>query len=270
LSRRSDGEAVNLDAVVDTHAHLALCEPDDDELVATAREAGVRRILTVGLGEDSNPEAIRAAEKDEGVFAAVGRHPNSAAGFDQAAADALEELASRPGVVAIGETGLDFYRDRAEPEDQRRAFAAQVAIARRAGKALVVHLRDRDGSEDAISEAFDTLDREGGNVSVILHCFSAGPAWAERAAERGWYCSFAGNLTYPKAQPIRDAAAIVPEDRLLVETDSPFLSPQPMRGKPNQPANVVATAERLAEVRRVPYGELERTVEANAARVFGW
>jgi TatD DNase family protein len=104
----------------------------------------------------------------------------------------------------------------------------------------------------------------------VLHCFSAGPAWAERAAERRWYCSFAGNLTYPKAEPIREAAALVPDDRLLVETDSPFLAPQPVRGKPNQPANVVATAERLAEVRGVPYGELERTVEANAARIFGW
>jgi TatD DNase family protein len=256
--------------VVDTHAHLGLCEPDEGRLVEAAREAGVRRILTVGLGEDSNPEAVSAAESRDEVFAAVGRHPNGAGGFDEAAAHALEELASRPEVVAIGETGLDFYRDRAEPEDQRRAFSAQISIARNAGKPVVIHLRDRDGSEDAISEAFRTLADHADQVPVILHCFSAGPAWAERATERGWYCSFAGNLTYPKAEPIRKAAAVVPDDRLLVETDSPFLAPQPMRGKPNQPANVVATAERLAEVRDVPYGELERIVEANAARVFGW
>ena len=256
--------------MVDTHAHLALCEPDEDELVAAAREAGVRRILTVGLGEDSNPEAVRAAGEDDGVFAAVGRHPNSAGGFDEAAAEGIEELATRPGVVAIGETGLDFYRDRAEPEDQRTAFSAQISIARSAVKPLVIHLRDADGSDDAVSEAFATLDEQADGVEVILHCFSAGPAWAERAAERRWYCSFAGNLTYPNAEPIREAAALVPDDRLLVETDSPFLAPQPMRGNPNQPANVVATAERLAEVRDVPYGELERTVEQNAARVFGW
>jgi TatD DNase family protein len=256
--------------VVDTHAHLALCEADEDELVAAAREAGVRRILTVGLGDDSNPEAVRAAEGDEGVFAAVGRHPNSANGFDGAAAEGIEELAANPGVVAIGETGLDFYRDRSEPEDQRRAFLAQISIARNTGKPLVIHLRDAGGSEDAVAEAFATLDEQAEGVPVILHCFSAGPAWAERAAERRWYCSFAGNLTYPKAEPIREAAALVPDDRVLVETDSPFLAPQPMRGKPNQPANVVATAERLAEVRGVPYGELERTVEQNAARVFGW
>jgi TatD DNase family protein len=256
--------------VVDTHAHLGLCEPDEDELVAAANEAGVSRILTVGLGEDSNPEAVRSAEGRDGVFAAVGRHPNGAGGFDQAAADSIEELAAGPGVVAIGETGLDFYRDRAEPEDQRRAFSVQISIARNTGKPLVIHLRDREGSEDAAGEAFTMLAREAEGVVVILHCFSAGRTWAVRAADRGWYCSFAGNLTYPKAESIREAAAIVPDDRLLVETDSPFLSPQPMRGQPNQPANVVATAERLAEVRGVPYGELERTVEANAARVFGW
>jgi TatD DNase family protein len=256
--------------VVDTHAHLGLCEPDDDELVSAARAAGVSRILTVGLGEDSNPGAVEEAESYEGVFASVGRHPNSAGGFDDAAAEAIEELCGREGVVAVGETGLDFYRDRSDPEDQRRAFSAQIGIASRTDKALVVHLRDADGSEDAVSEAFARLEREADGVEVILHCFSAGPAWAERAAEHGYYCSFAGNLTYPKSDLLREAAAIVPEDRLLVETDSPFLAPQPVRGKPNQPANVVATAERLAEVRGVPYGDLERTVEANAARVFGW
>jgi len=256
--------------VVDTHAHLALAEPGEDELVSAARDAGVQRILTVGIGEDSNPDAVRAAVEYEEVFAAVGRHPNGAAGFDEAAAEVLAELAALPEVAAIGETGLDFFRDSADPEDQRRAFSAQISIARDAEKPLVIHLRDPEGSEEAVAEAFATLDEEADGIAVILHCFSAGPTWTERAAERGWYCSFAGNLTYPKAEPIRLAAALVPDDRVLVETDSPFLSPQPMRGRPNQPANVVATAERLAEVRDVPYGELERTVEANAARVFGW
>ena len=256
--------------MVDTHAHLGLCEPTDGELIASAREAGVSRILTVGLGEDSNPGAVGSAQANEGVFASVGRHPNSADGFDPAAAEAIEALCAMPEVVAVGETGLDFYRDRSEPDEQRRAFSAQIAIAARTGKALVIHLRDADGSEDAVSEAFETLDREGDGVTVVLHCFSGGAPWAERAAERGWYCSFAGNLTYPRAEAIREAAAVVPDERLLVETDSPFLAPQPVRGKPNQPANVVATAERLAEVRGLPYGALERTVEANAARVFGW
>jgi TatD DNase family protein len=256
--------------VVDTHAHLTLAEGDPASLIAASSSAGVRRILTVGLGEDTNPAAVRLAEENETVFAAVGRHPNSSDGFDDEAAAAIEELASRPEVVAVGETGLDFYRDSSQPDEQRRAFSAQIAIARDAGKPVVIHVRDRDGSEDAVTEAFETLDREAEGAAVILHCFSARPAWAERAAERGWYCSFAGNLTYPRSELIREAAALVPDDRVLVETDSPFLAPQPMRGRPNEPANVVATAERLAEVRDVTYGELERIVEANAARVFGW
>ena len=256
--------------MVDTHAHLALCEPPEDELVSTAREAGVKRILTVGLGEDSNPGAAASAEANEGVFASVGRHPNSADGFDEAAAEAIEELCARPGVVAVGETGLDFYRDRSDPDDQRRAFAAQIDIAKRTGKALVVHLRDSDGSEDAVKEAFELLEQEADGVGVILHCFSAHPRWAERAAENRWYCSFAGNLTYPKSDGLREAAAEVPDDLLLVETDAPFLSPQPVRGRRNEPANVVATAEALAEVRGASYPELEAIVEANAARVFGW
>jgi TatD DNase family protein len=256
--------------VVDTHAHLGLCEPDDAELVATAREAGVRRILTVGLGEDSNPGAVALAQAHEEVFACVGRHPNGSDGFDPGAAEAIEELCEQEGVVAVGETGLDFYRDRADPEEQRRAFSAQIGIARRAGKPIVIHLRDRDGSEAAVREAFTTLSEEADGVEVILHCFSAGPAWAERAAERGWYCSFAGNVTYPKADDLRETARLVPDERLLVETDSPFLAPQPVRGKPNQPANVVATAEQLAEVRGEPYDRLEALVEANAGRVLGW
>jgi TatD DNase family protein len=256
--------------LVDSHAHLGLCEPGPAELIAAATEAGVSRILTVGLGEDSNPAAVELAEAHEEVRACVGRHPNGADGFDQAAADAIAELCERDRVVAVGETGLDRYRDRADPDEQRRAFSAQISIAREAGLPVVIHLRDVEGSDAVAEEAFATLSAEAEGTDVILHCFSLGPAWAERAAERGWYCSFAGNLTYPKAELLREAAAVVPEDRLLVETDSPFLAPQPVRGKPNQPANVVATAERLAEVRGVAYGALEATIEANAARVFAW
>jgi TatD DNase family protein len=255
--------------VVDTHAHLGLCEPSPAELLEAAAAAGVRRILTIGLGEDSNPGVVELAAQYGSVFAAVGRHPNGADGFDDAAAAELERLAARDEVVAVGETGLDFYRDRAEPESQRRAFSAQIAIAATVGKPVVIHLREPEGSEDAVSEAFETLAAEA-RGDVVLHCFSAAPRWAEQAAELGWYCSFAGNVTYPKAEGLREAAALVPEDRILVETDSPFLAPQPVRGKPNQPANVVATAERVAEVREVSYEELEHAVEANAARVFGW
>jgi TatD DNase family protein len=247
-----------------------MCEADDAELVAEARQVGVRRMLTVGIDEAASREAVAAAETHEEVYACVGRHPNGAAGFDDAAAAEIEELAAHPRVAAIGETGLDYYRDRAPREEQRRAFEAQIGVARRAGKPLVIHMRDGGGPESAIADTLDLLRSEADGVAVILHCFSAPPERVDEAAERGWYCSFAGNLTYPKAEKLREAAALVPEELLLVETDSPFLAPQPVRGKPNRPANVVATAERLAEVRDVTYGELEATIEANAARAFGW
>ncbi len=256
--------------MVDTHAHLGLCEPGDDELVAAARQAGVRRILTVGLDEQSNREAIADADAHEEVFASVGRHPNSAEGFDDAAAESIEELAAHPRVRAIGETGLDLYRGRASLEAQRAAFAAQIEIARRAELPIVIHMRDAEGSSEASQEALRTLGERADGVAVILHCFSAAASRVESAAERGWYCSFAGNVTYPKAAELREAARLVPEDLLLVETDSPFLAPQAVRGTPNQPANVVATAEVVAAERGVPLERLEATVEKNAARVFKW
>jgi len=258
--------------VVDTHAHLSICEPPDDELVADAEQAGVRRILSIGLDEDSNREAIAAAEAHDAVFAGIGRHPNTAIGFDDAAAADIEELAANPVVRAIGETGLDYYRDGAPREDQLRAFRAQIEIARRAGLALVIHLRDRDDVEQpdgAIAEAFELLGEDADGVTVILHCFSA-PARVAEAAERGWYCSFAGNVTFPRSDALREAAAAVPEDLLLVETDAPFLAPQPQRGKPNAPEYVVATAAAVAEARGVDYEALERSVEANAERALRW
>ncbi len=262
--------APRLRRVVDTHAHLGICEPADAELVERARRVGVRRILTVGLDEGSNREAIAAAEEHPEVFACVGRHPNSAGGFGEDAAADVEELAAHERVVAIGETGLDYYRDGADRDDQRAAFGAQIAVARRTELPLVIHLRDPRDSDLALSEAFALLAAEAEGLTVILHCCSAPPERIGEAAERGWYCSFAGNVTYPSAGELRESARLVPEDLLLVETDSPFLAPQPVRGKPNQPANVVDVAEVVAAERGVRYEELERTVEANAARAFRW
>jgi TatD DNase family protein len=255
--------------MIDTHAHLSACEASDAELVAEARAAGVTRILTVGMDEETNHEAVSAAERHPEVLASVGRHPNAVSGFASEAAEAISALASHPRVRAIGETGLDFYRDRASRRDQRAAFVAQIEIARQAALPLVIHVRDRDGSSEAVDEVFATLDARAQGVAVILHCFSA-PARVEDAAERGWHCSFAGNLTYPRADDLRGAAARVPADLLLVETDSPFLAPQPVRGRPNRPANVVATAKRLAQVRGVEPAELERALEENARRLFSW
>ncbi len=254
--------------MVDTHAHLSLCEPPAVELVAAAREAGVRRILEIGIEESSNRDAVRLAGEHQEVFASVGRHPNSASGFDAATASEISKLAAEPTVLAIGETGLDYFRDGAPRADQRRAFEAQIEVAGEAGLPIVIHVRDAEGSTQAVDEVFATLERRAAGP-VILHCFSA-PQRVRDAAERGWYCSFAGNVTYPKAGELREAAAALPEELLLVETDSPYLSPQPVRGKPNQPANVVATSERIAEARGVAPEQLERSVEANARRVLGW
>ncbi|HET7120049.1 MAG TPA: TatD family hydrolase [Solirubrobacterales bacterium] len=255
--------------MIDSHTHLFLCEGGEDELVAAAREAGVGRMLTIGLDEESNRTAIASAERHPEVFASVGRHPNDAGGFDEAAAADVAELAAHEKVRAIGETGLDFYRDTATPDEQRRAFAAQIEIAAELDLPIVIHARDREGETSAIDEIFATLDARASGQAVILHCFSA-PQRVQDAADRGWYCSFAGNATYPSAKELRFAAAKVPEDRILVETDAPFLSPQPLRGKRNQPAFVVETAREIAAVRGVTYEELERTVEANARAVFGW
>lgn len=258
--------------MIDSHAHIGLCEAPAGEIVAAADAAGVGRILTVGLGEDSNPGAVALATEHEGVFAAVGRHPNGADGFDDDAAAALEDLAGHDGVVAVGETGLDFYREGAPEGDQVRAFEAQVGIARRSGLPLVIHVRDSSGpgAGRAVADCFELLAAEADGVEVILHCFSATAERAAEAVERGWNLSFAGNVTYPNAGELREAAALVPDELLLVETDSPFLAPQPVRGKPNAPANVVHTAEAVAELRGVSYAELDATVSANAARLFGW
>ena len=259
--------------MVDTHAHLGLCEDAPAALVERAAAAGVARILTVGLDERSNQAAVAHARDHEGVFASVGRHPNSAAGFDDEAAAAIDALAREPEVVAIGETGLDYYHEHAPRADQRRAFRAQVQIARRAGLPLVIHMRSREpeGEDgDAVADAFAVLAAEADGVDVVLHCFSAAPQRVAEAAARGWRCSFAGNVTYPRAEDLREAAARVPDDLILVETDSPFLAPQSRRGKPNEPARVVETAGVVAEARGIGLGELEALVDANAAAVFGW
>lgn len=255
--------------MIDSHAHLFLCEPAEAELLAAMAQAGVERVLNVGLDAETNAGVIASAERNPGVFAAVGRHPNDADGFDDAAAAAIARLAAHEKVRALGETGLDFYRDSAAPAEQRRAFAAQVEIAVDLGLPIVIHARDGEGESEAIDEIFATLDARAAGHPVVLHCFSA-PQRVGDAAERGWYCSFAGNVTYPSARELRFAAAKVPEERILVETDAPYLSPQPMRGKRNQPANVVETAKLVAAERGVSYEELERTVEANARALFGW
>ena len=250
--------------MVDSHTHLSSCEPPDEELVSAAVEAGVTRIVTIGTDAENSGEALAAAERFPEVFAAVGHHPNEATGFDDADYAALERLAQHPRCVAIGETGLDYYRQHAPHEDQTRAFRAQIEIARAVGKPVVIHTREAD------DDTLTMLDQHASGISVILHCFSMADRVEECLAHSDWFFSFAGNVTYPKNADLREAMLKIPAGRLLCETDAPYLSPQPMRGRRNVPANVVQTAQALALERRVSYHDFDLEVEAASAAVFGW
>jgi TatD DNase family protein len=250
--------------VVDTHCHLDHCRPPDSELVQRAREAGLTRLATVGMDGGSIERALAAADAHPEVFAIVGRHPHESTGFGESDLEEIERAASHPKARVIGETGLDYYRDHAPRDDQRRAFEAQLELAGRLGMPVAIHTR---AAED---DTFALLREHAGALpAVILHCFSA-PDRLEECVERGYLCSFAGNVTYPKAGDLQQAAKEVPAELLLVETDAPFLSPQVLRSKRNEPAYVVHTAHHVAGLRKLSYEELERSVEDNATRVFGW
>jgi TatD DNase family protein len=249
--------------VIDSHTHLDLCEPPNAELVAAAVAAGVERILTVGIDGASCRAALAAAEDFPQVWAAIGRHPNSSRGFDDADLAELRALAAHERCAAIGESGLDFYRDLAPAADQERAFSAQIELARETGKPLVVHTRAAE--EQTLAQ----LAAEADGVSVVMHCFSM-PEQLEECVTRGYAISFAGNVTYPSAVELAHSAARVPAESLLVETDAPFLTPQELRKQRNQPAYVVRTAAFIAARRGVAVDELEATLAQNAARVFGW
>jgi TatD DNase family protein len=255
--------------VIDSHTHLFLCERPEAEVVAAALGAGVKRMLNVGLEGESNEKAIAAAERYESVFATAGCHPTEATGFDDVRAEEIARLAAHEKVRAVGETGIDYYRETASRSEQRRALEAQIEIARDHRLPIVIHARDPEGETGAVDDIFEILDARATGVEVILHCFLA-PWRVQDAIDRGWYCSFSGIVTFPSAEELREAAAKLPDELVLVETDAPYLAPQPVRGKTNEPAHVVSTAEVVAEVRGVSYAELERTVEANARALFGW
>lgn len=220
-------------------------------------------MLTIGIDGASCRAALAAAEDFPQVYAAVGRHPNAAYGFDDADLAELRALAAHPRCVAIGETGLDFYRQGAPGSDQQRAFAAQIELARESGKPLVVHTRAAD--EQTLAQ----LAAEAQGVSVVMHCFSM-PERLEQCLERGYQISFAGNVTYPSASALAQAAQRVPDDHLLIETDAPYLTPQAVRKQRNQPAYVAHTLAFLARKRGQQQAELEAAVDRNAARLFGW
>jgi TatD DNase family protein len=241
-----------------TPAHPAAGGDPPDALVARARDAGVNRIIAVGSGIQSCRAALEVAAAEEGVFAALGIHPHQAA--DGESLDELEGLFADERAVAVGEIGLDFYRDYAPREAQRSLLSTQLELARRLRKPVVIHTR---GADEETAAALATFAG-----TVVLHCFSS-PSLLPIALDRGYYVSFAGNVTYPNAGELRAVATRVPNDRILAETDSPYLSPQPRRGRRNEPAYVVHTVAALAAARGVEPPELERQIDENAAVAFG-
>ena len=242
--------------MIDTHAHLDALD-DPAGAVARARAAGVDRIVAIGSGLESTRATLAIAAAEEKVAVAAGIHPHQAADGEP-----LDELATLfdGRVVAIGEIGLDFFRDYAPHDDQRRIFSQQLQLADELGKPVIVHSRAAEEETAALLADF--------SGPVVLHCFSS-PNLLPVALERGYYVSFAGNVTYPKAAELREAAARVPAERILAETDCPYLAPQPVRGKTNEPAYVVHTIASLAETRGEDRDELARRIDVNAVEVFG-
>jgi TatD DNase family protein len=246
--------------VTDAHAHLDACDEPAATLLERARTAGVTRVVTIGTGIDSCRAALEIADANEGVFAALGIDPHQAATREAGRVEELRELLAHPKAVAVGETGLDTVRQFATPVEQRRLLDAHLALADELGLPVVIHNREADEETAAALEPF--------RGTVVLHCFSS-PGLVSVAVERAYYVSFAGNATYPGAVDLREASASVPVDRILVETDSPYLAPQPVRGRPNEPANVAHIVRALADARGVGAEQLAAATHANAATAFG-
>lgn len=272
MSRDGDGQAARsypplperlpVD-VLDSHCHLDIVATPVQEQLRSARAAGVARIVTIGCDLPSSRFAVDTAGEFDDVYAAVAIHPNETTGICDAVLEDVARLAAHPKVRAIGETGLDYYRDWAPKDDQRRAFRGHIEIAKRTGRALVIH--DRDAHDDVLG----ILAEEGAPDTVVFHCYSGDARMAEICAERGYLMSFAGNVTFAGAEPLRDALKAAPLDLVLVETDAPFLTPIPHRGKPNASYLIPHTVRAMAEVKGVDVAVLCTAIAANGERVFG-
>jgi TatD DNase family protein len=247
--------------LIDSHTHLDHCREDAAELVADAREAGVGLIVQCGTDLARSRWSVELADRFTEVVAVVGYHPQEAATLDEAGFAEVEGMTSHPRVVAVGETGFDYYHDNCPHDVQREVFARHLDLARRAGLTVVVHTRD------AAEDTLDVLTEHAQGLTVILHCFSLPERLADLAA-RGYYLSFAGNVTYEKAVDLQEAARLTPSERLLLETDAPWLAPVPLRGRANRPGLVAKTYEFVAALRGVPVAELESQVEENVLRAF--
>jgi TatD DNase family protein len=253
--------------MIDTHCHLDVADfgADRPEVLARARAAGLTTMVCIGSGRDVGAarEAVRLAGVEPDVYATVGVHPHDVAGMSEADWDELAQLARAPRVVGIGETGLDYYYDHSPRETQRAAYHRFIALARDTGLPVISHIRDAHADAAEILAAGDAAA-----VGGVIHCFTGGVDDARSYLGLGQYLSFSGILTFKTAGPIREAAAFAPADRILVETDAPFLAPIPHRGKRNEPAFVVKTVEALAGVRGIPFDEAVRLTTENARRLF--
>jgi len=247
--------------MVDTHCHLFLVDREPSLVVEAAREAGVDRLICVGVDPATSARSLEIADSIAGVFATAGMHPHDAGLLDAAAGARIEELLHDPRVVAVGECGLDYFRMRSPLEDQVRALRMHIALSNESGKPMVVHVRD------AWPDVLRVLD-EGSAERVVIHCFSGDAEIARECAERGYWISFAGNVTYPKNEHLRQAARAVDIDHLLVETDSPFLAPQTLRGTDNEPANVVHAIAEVARVRDEDVRAVTEATSRNAIAAF--
>jgi TatD DNase family protein len=246
---------------VDTHCHLFLLDREPADVVETANAAGVDRLICVGVDPETSAQSLRLADALPGVFATAGMHPHDAEAFDRRAALRIEELLGDPRVIGVGECGLDFFRMHSPVDDQISCLRTHIAWSNESGKPMVVHIRD------AWPETLRVLD-EGSAERVVIHCFSGDATIAKECVERGYWVSFAGNVTYPKNEHFRHAAAMLPLDRILTETDSPFLAPQKLRGSDNEPANITITIEAIARVRDESVDAVTIATAANARAAF--
>jgi TatD DNase family protein len=253
----------------DAHTHMDIMGLPVDGVLAAARAAGIGRVVNAGCDLPSSRWGAAAAAEYPDVYAAVAIHPNDTAKVDDRRAEVLAELASlaaQPGVVAVGETGLDYYRDWSPPDVQRDWFRAHIEIARAAGKAVMIH--DREAHEDVLAILAEYAPWPPGRV--IFHCFSGDAAMAARCAEAGYLMSFAGNVTFKNAGPLRQAAVAAPAELMLAETDAPYLTPVPHRGKPNSPAMTAHTIRLLAGLKGLEVADFCAVLQATGTRVFGW
>lgn len=257
-------------ALTDTHCHLSLDQysAELDQVLDRAHQAGVEHVLIPGIDLETSRRAVEIAESHEGIFASVGVHPHNASNYDEPSRDQLLELARSPAVVAIGEIGLDFYRDHSPRDEQKAAFVDQLSLAQQLDLPVIVH--NREAQEEILEVLLEWAPTVSRPQKGVLHAFSGDYQFAERALSSGFFIGVAGPVTYPNAGELRKTVQALPHDRLLLETDSPYLPPQPHRGQQNEPAYLPIIAEELGRLTDRELGTVAADTSGNASRLFSW